>query len=117
MSLTWKEIRKETVSYRDSTSALDACVTMNSAVDRERKGRERGEIEGAPSAEIGSAHIARAGARQKQFHRGTSNYDVLTLRGEGLAQKQTIVLIGCLSVTVTRGRSPKYHNFCGCHKW
>ena len=66
MSLTWKEIRKETISYRDSTTTLDACVTMNSAVDREReRGRER---EGVPSAEIGSAHTARAGARQKQFH-------------------------------------------------
>ena len=102
MSLTWKETRKEAISYRDSTSTLDACVTMNSAVDRER---ERGKR--APSAEIGSAHIARAGARQKQFHRGASNYDVLILRGEGLAQKQTRVLIGCLSVTVTRGRGSK----------
>ena len=39
------------------------------------------------------------------------------LRGEGeLAQKQTIVLMGCSSVS-EKGGGPKVPNFCGCHMW
>ena len=42
---------------------------------------------------------------------GLVTYDVRT-EGEGVAQKQTIVLIGCVSGTVTRGRGfKKYQIF------
>ena len=39
------------------------------------------------------------------------------LMGRGLAQRQMIVLIGCVSVIVTGDGGPKFRKFCGRHKW
>ena len=41
------------------------------------------------------------------FVKGACTYDVCTGRGDGVPQKQTTVLVSCMSVTVTRGEGVK----------
>ena len=48
---------------------------------------------------------------------GPSINDVMHLRGEGVGQNVTIVLIGCMNGTVTGGGGPKREKFVLHHLW